>query len=127
MTVKPHNKTPFPVEFIVDTGSPHTFIDENITSNVRIFALNLAFDSQILIGGTKIGLYKLGDTDLFFADENNQRSTIPFNSMKVSQNARPGSKSVYTATSILGTDFLLETEGSLLVNPSKNIAYIEIP
>jgi hypothetical protein len=32
---------PFPVSFIVDTGSPVTFIDEFYSSKFRIFAKNL--------------------------------------------------------------------------------------
>ncbi len=54
-TVKINDKAPIPILFLVDTGSPFTFVDEFNTSKIRLFASNLKSYKDMLLGGTKVG------------------------------------------------------------------------
>ncbi len=117
---------PFPVRFIVDTGSEDTIIDENVTASVRIFAKNLEFDKFSLLAGTKIGFYKLGKAEITFIDAEGDGKTLQFEGMGVTANARTGKSSTYIPISLLGMDFFLETGSKLIIDSAKNSAYIEV-
>lgn len=124
-TVNFSGRVPIPVSFIVDTGSPFTFVDEFNSAKVRIFTKNLTFDRDALMGGTKVAMYKAGNVVIKFRDEANGLFEIKFNEMKVAQTEWTRREAIYSGASILGLDFFLENKLSLHVNPAKNIAYIE--
>jgi hypothetical protein len=63
-SIKFDNRPSIPVLFIVDTGSPVTFVDEFVSSKVRIYTKNLVFDHDALLGGTKVGMYNCGKVAL---------------------------------------------------------------
>jgi len=126
-SIKYPNRVPFPVRFIVDTGSEDTIIDENIAATVRIFAKNLDFEKFSLLAGTKISYYKLGAVDLTFVDDKGERATLSFRSMKVTGNARPSKASQYIPISLLGMDFFLESGSRLMIDPINDSAYIAVP
>ena len=111
--------------FIVDTGSPETFIDEFVTSKFRILTKNLKKSNSILMGGTKIDLFELGKVMMYFRDENDRSVSLKFNNLKVSQTAWTREGSTYLSTSLLGMDFLLENKLSLFVNPDRKEGYLE--
>ncbi|MGC8993710.1 MAG: hypothetical protein ACP5JK_03025 [Candidatus Aenigmatarchaeota archaeon] len=113
-----------PTIFIVDTGSSETFVDEFTLSKFRIYTKSLSFDSYVIMGGTKIALYKLGKVKLIFRDINRNPVAIDFNSLKVSETAWRRVGKIYSPVSIIGLNFFLETQLALFVNPSKMEGYI---
>ncbi|MEM5869593.1 MAG: hypothetical protein QXR09_00260 [Candidatus Aenigmatarchaeota archaeon] len=113
-----------PVVFIVDTGSPETFVDEFTTSKFRILTKNLQLDHYMIMGGTKIALFKLGKVKINFKDINGNLASIDFSNLKVAETAWKRAGMIYSSISILGLDFLAETKLSLFVNPSKKEGYL---
>ena len=113
-----------PIKFVVDTGSPVTFIDEFDAKKFRIFTKNLKLDNHLLMAGTKIALYKIGKAVIYFKDESSNLQKMEFDELKVSQSAWSRAGTTYTGTSILGMDFLNENELHLFVDSKNNIAYI---
>jgi len=114
-----------PVVFIVDTGSPETFIDEFVVSKFRILTKNLKFSNSMMMGGTKVGLYSLGKVTVNFRNGNKNLIPVKFDNLKVSQTSWTKAGTVYSSTSILGMNFLLENKLSLFVNPDRREGYIE--
>ncbi len=110
---------------MVDTGSPITFIDEFVSSKVRIYAKNLEFDHSALMGGAKVAMYRAGKIVLGFRDEKGALVPIEFDGMMVAKTQWTRKEAMYSGVSILGLDFLLKNAASLFVDPSKKSAYIE--
>ena len=113
-----------PVIFIVDTGSNKTFISDTDASRIRIFTKNLEIEGPILMGGTKVNLYKLGKVVMNFRNEKGEIESIEFNNLKVAESAWTRKGVVPIVVSILGMDFLLENRLHLFVDPSKKEGYI---
>lgn len=114
-----------PVVFIVDTGSPETFIDEFVASKFRIMTKNLKFSNSMLMGGTKVDLFNLGEVVINFRGENKNLVRVKSKNLKVSQTSWTKQGTIYSSTSILGMNFLLENKFSLFVNPDKREGFIE--
>jgi len=114
-----------PVVFIVDTGSPETFVDEFVASKLRVMAKNLRFSNSILMGGTKVDLFSLGKVIINFKDENKNLARVGFSNLKVSKTSWTKPGTTYSSTSLLGMNFLLENKFSLFVNPDKREGYLE--
>jgi hypothetical protein len=121
------DRAPIPIEFIIDTGSPITFVDEFSSQKVRVFADNLTFDRELMMTGTKIGFYKLDKAKIHFKGSEGQIIPIEYNDLKVSKSQwnRPGA--VYDPVSILGLDFLNKTNSNLFLDPKRDVGYIEFP
>jgi len=113
-----------PVLFIIDTGSPETFIDEFVASKFRVSTKNLKHSNSIIMGGTKIDLFIVGKSFINFKGKNSDLVSVEFNNLKISQTAWTRTGSIYSSTSILGMNFLSETKLSLFVNPSKREGYV---
>jgi len=118
-------RPPIPVSFIVDTGSPFTFVDEFDSAKVRIFTKNLTFDRDSLMGGTKVAMYKAGEVAMKFKNEAGGLFEIKHSDMKVAQTAWTRKEAIYSGMSILGLDFFLKNKLSLHINTIKDTAYIE--
>jgi ribonuclease HIII len=106
-SIKFDNRPSIPVLFIVDTGSPVTFVDEFVSSKVRIYTKNLVFDHDALLGGTKVGMYNCGKVALNFKNGNGAVTSISLNNMKVSKSQWSRKEAIYSSTSIIGLDFFL--------------------
>lgn len=91
----------YAVKFIVDTGSPTSFIDEHVTERFRIYAKNFKLKEQVILAGNKIGL------------------------ISVKENITTGKHATIIPVSILGMDFLYKTKAKLVVKPSEKNAFIE--
>jgi hypothetical protein len=118
-------KSPIPIVFIVDTGSPETFIDEFITKDVRVSTDNLDFDHHALLAGTKIGMYRLGSSTISFRTSNDSLQKFEFTKLMLARSLWRRKEAIYAPVSILGLNFFLETKTSLHVDPANNEAYIE--
>jgi len=124
-TVKFSGRPPIPVAFIVDTGSPFTFVDEFNSAKVRVFTKNLTFDHDSYMEGTKIAMYKAGEVAMKFKNEAGDLFEINYNDMKVAKTEWTRREAVYSGVSILGLDFFLKNKFSLHINTIKDTAYIE--
>ena len=113
-----------PVKFVVDTGSNKTFIPETSAAKVRIFTKNLELEESVLMGGTKVNLYKLGKVIMNFRNEKGEIESIGFSNLKVAESAWTRKGVVSAEVAILGMDFLLENKLHLFVDPSKREGYI---
>ncbi len=118
------NRPAIPVLFVIDTGSPVTFVDEFQSSKVRIYAKNLAFDHDALMGGTKIRMYCGGYVKMGFLDEKDALVNMNCN-MMVAETAWTRKEATYTASSIIGLDFFLNNKVKLYADLDKNEAYME--
>ena len=114
------------VTFIIDTGSPITFVDEFVSSKVRIYTKNLRFDHDALMGGTKIAMYNAGDVIVDFIDSEGTLAKLSFKDMIVAKTEWTRKEAIYSGVSIIGLDFLSQVGAKLVVDPGKNVAYLEI-
>lgn len=124
--VKFAEKPPIPITFVVDTGSANTFVDEQQTSAMRIFARSYKFLKYSHLGGTMISHHEVGGVKMTFYTSEKARKDIKFDGITIVKNAKPGKSAIYEPVSIIGMNFLEETNASLYVNPSKGEAYIEL-
>lgn len=115
------------IKFIVDTGSTDSFIGEIDAIKLRIPISRLGKNEEKqgrgLAGGSII-LYAIKNVTLSFLSENKRIEKIHFQHMDVGLSARKDEKS-RIRESILGNDFLLKNNLTLVFNPSKQIAYLE--
>lgn len=119
------NRAPTGVTFIVDTGSPVTFVDEFVSSKVRMYTKNLEFDHNALMGGTKVAMYNAGAVTIDFRDAEYTLAKMQIENMMVARTEWSRKGAIYSAVSILGLDFLSETKTTLVVDPNNEVAYIE--
>ena len=124
-SVRINGHSPVPVVFLVDTGSQYTFVDEFTTQKVRVFTDNLDPADTILLGGTKIDLYKVGTAEFNFHVGDNQLEKIVYNDLKVSKSGWTRKEAIYSPISLLGMDFLLNNKLTLFLQPDKEEGYIE--
>ncbi len=124
-TVTPRDRIAIPIVFVIDTGSPHTFIDSVSAYRARIFTKNLTQHAVTLMGGNKVGLYMLGEARINFRTQNDDLFAVPLKGMKVSEEMRSGKRSITSPVSILGMDFLLESKSSLFADPFAKVAYLD--
>jgi len=127
VSVRFTGRPPIPVMLIVDTGSPVTFVDEYNSSKVRVFAKNLPFDHDALLGGTKIAVHNAGKAVINFRTSEDELLPVEFSSMKIARTEWTRKEAVYSSTSVLGLDFFLENKALLYVNPYKGVAYMDVP
>ena len=120
----PPKNLPLPIELVVDTGSPETFVDEIDLLKFRIFAKSYHFSNEMFMAGTKVALYEVGKATMNFRNEQNNLEVVDFGNLKVAGSAWKRPEAISTGTSILGMNFLLETRLHLFVDPANNLAYL---
>ena len=123
-SVRFSKKAPIPVRFIVDTGSPVTFVDEFVSSKIRIYANNLPLDHSALMGGSKIAMHSAGSVEMSFINQENSltRMEMP---LLVAKTEWTRKGKIYSGTSIIGLDFFVKNKARLFMDPYNKIAYIE--
>ncbi len=112
------------VKFIVDTGSPKTFISEIEATLMNVPMSKLNFAEQALLAGTKIELAPIEDVMLSF-NVGGEIKTFR-TKIYVARSMRTGKHSLQSGNSLIGSDFLESTGLALYFNPSKKIAYLEL-
>ena len=124
-SVKFSGKSPIPVVFIIDTGSPVTFVDEFVSSKVRIYARNLHFDHDALMGGSKIAMHNAGAVEFSFINDKETLTKVT-SDLLVAKTEWTRKGKVYSGTSIIGLDFFMKNKAKLFMDPHGNIAYIDL-
>lgn len=115
------------LSFIIDTGSPKTFISEKDALIFQIPFNALKFKEHIKLGGSKYELLSGKNVKLCFKTE--EEKLIDFNfSLTVSRTTKSTKEGILesrSCPSIIGTDFLAQNDLSLYFQPSKGVYYIE--
>ncbi len=119
------DRAPIVVTFIVDTGSPVTFVDEFVSSKARVYTKNLNFDHGALMGGTKVAMHNAGSVTMNFRDTADSLAAFQFTNIMVAKTQWTRKEAIYSSVSILGLDFLIETKTKLVVDSNNNTAYLE--
>ena len=106
---------------IVDTGSPITLIGPLDTKRMRISKLQLnrleGRNKPVNIGGGQILTKIINNSKLKFGDHLEIDMPVEFPIKGEENPVQP---------SLLGVDFLLKTKSTLVFNPNKKEAYLEI-
>lgn len=115
------------IVFIVDTGSPDSFIG---TTDMLIKGIKpgkkLYYDK---IAGGKYTIYEVKNVDMYVRNQNNKTIKLKIGDFKGAEptpskeSAKMGSK--WQVPSIIGMDFLLKHKLSLFVAAHVNKAYLE--
>lgn len=116
-----------PVTFIVDTGSPRSFLSEGEALKLGLPTNALTHDSQIRMGGSIYNLYKTKSFNFIFKTENQQ--TVSMNSAsffvaKTTRKTEDAKRESENFPCIVGTDFFIEHLLCLFFDPSNNEYYI---
>jgi len=110
-----------PIKAIVDTGSPVTLVGSLDTTRMRISPFSLknleGRNKPVNIGGGQITTKILDGTTLKFGSGFEVNMPVDFPISGESNPFQP---------SLLGIDFLLKTKATLIFNPDKKEAYLEI-
>ena len=121
------------VVFIVDTGSPLTMLSEGDALKLKVPIGNLRdspIDRKHIYMGGSISEIKLipKQLDLVFKDDQSKAASVTLPNICVALSTKHDNRHKQIAQgspSIMGLDFLRDNGFTLVVDPKKNIAYLE--
>jgi len=115
------------VYFIVDTGSPKTFISEKDALAFQLPLSTLKFKEHIRLGGSKYEILGGKRVKFYFKTDDGKPITFDFDLTvaKTTKKTQEGIQESRSCPSILGTDFLIKNDLGLHFYPSKSIYYLE--
>lgn len=120
----------FPIYFVIDTGSPETFISEGEAIKVNLPLGKFSFEKHTSMGGSKYELNILRkSTTFYFKSEEGKSVKITLPLIKVSKGTKKGQidrQIAFNFPSIIGTDFLEKNGFVLYCNLKENKCYLEI-
>jgi len=115
------SKSSIPINAIIDTGSPITLIGPLDTKRMRISKIQLnnleGRNKPVNIGGGQIQTRIIENSRLRFMEDLEVDMPVEF---PITGEANP------IQPSLLGVDFLLKTKSTLVFNPTKKEAYLEL-
>lgn len=113
--------------FVVDTGSPKTFISEKDALTLQIPMNTLKFLEHMRLGGSKYELLTGKPIKLYFKtdDEKSKDFDLDITIAKTTKTSQEGIQEAMSCPSIIGTDFLIKNGLSLIFRPSKDVFYLE--
>lgn len=117
-----------PIEFLIDTGSNITFLDESDLQRLSISPKLLSpSDKQphLSIGGGTFGLHKINDVRLFLKTQENTAFTVDLPKIEVSLGVRKGDSLKGVGMSIIGMDFITENKFILFCDTERSEYYLE--
>lgn len=121
LKVEELSKSSIPIHAIIDTGSPITLIGSLDTKRMRISKIQLnsleGRNKPVNIGGGQIHTKIINNSKLRFIDNFEVEMPVEFPIKGEENSLQP---------SLLGVDFLLKTKSTLVFNPAKKEAYLEI-
>lgn len=115
------------ISFIVDTGSPTTFISEKDALALQIPFRALRFKEHMKLGGAKYELLSGKKVKLYFKTDEPKSISFDFNLTiaKTTKTTQEGIQEARSCPSIIGTDFLIQNKLGLVFWPSKEIFHLE--
>jgi len=112
------------VSFVIDTGSPYTFLSERDAEKLKIPLKELETDKKLIgLGGKPFELLFFRHGKFNFRTEEGTIHSICW-SIRL-RNYAEQQKYREELPSILGTDFIKDNKFVLYYNPSRSIAYFE--
>lgn len=117
------------IEFVIDTGSPYSFLNETEIHRLQIPIKDRISREEINIGGSHYQSIGLPKITMYLLTEDHPNKHVSFlTSLQVLKTTRQSTEKIQTAQalpSILGMDFLFEQKISLHVIPTENLAYLQ--
>lgn len=116
-----------PVEFLVDTGSNITFLDENDINRLQIShkLFSPSEKQHLMIGGGTFKLFEIKKIILNFKTDLNQTVKFELPHIEVGIGVRKHDTERGVQTSILGMDFIVANKLILHIDTEKNEYYLE--
>ena len=117
------------VNFIVDTGSPKSFLSEGDALRLQIPIDSLREPTPIRMGGGRYQVFKTKSFSFFFKKDDNETHKIEMPNFFVAKTAKKSDQAIFESQnfpSILGVDFFMMNSLSLHFDPNSNIMYIEL-
>ena len=117
-----------PIKFIVDTGSPRTFISttDAIKFGLENYIKEDSLKDSVRMGETEIILGHIENTVIYFKDENSKLCTLKIPELCVAKTKiMIDPTKIMRLPSILGMDFLKEFDFNLHYLRAPNIAYLD--
>jgi len=113
--------------FVVDTGSPKTFISEKEALQFQIPTRALSFKEYIRLGGSKFEILTGKKGELYFKTDDGRSKKYDFSVVvvKTTRTTREGIQESRSCPSILGTDFLTQHNLGLVFRPAQGVYYLE--
>lgn len=119
-----------PIYFIIDTGSPISFISEEEAKRANFPLNKFTFETHTRMAGGKHELKILKKpVSLYLKNEKGNSSILKLSSLKISQSTSKAVKEKEVASqfpSIIGTDFLEENNLILYCDLKNNNCYLEL-
>lgn len=115
------------LSFIIDTGSPTTFISEKDALSLQIPFKALRFKEHMRLGGSKYELLSGKRIKIYFKTDESKLTSFDFDLIvaKTTKKTHIGIQEARSCPSIIGTDFLIQNNLGLIFWPSKGIYYLE--
>lgn len=112
------------VKFIIDTGSPFTFLGWDDAAKQERLLKNLRIKETALMGGGKMNIAEIPDAvALMFKNENGELCALELPNFSLAD--RPSKKGDMFSPSIIGLDFLRSNNFKLVVDMKNKQAYLE--
>ena len=116
------------VMFVVDTGSPKTFISERDALAFQLPFSALSFKQFIRLGGSKYELLGGKHAEVYFRDDDGKPFKFDYDLTvaRTTKKTQDGIAESRSCPSILGTDFLIQHRLGLVFRPAKAEYYLEM-
>jgi phosphorylcholine metabolism protein LicD len=115
------------ISFLIDTGSPKTFISEKDAMVLQIPMKSLKFSEFIKLGGSKYEMLNGKPVKIYFKNDEGKSKVFDF-SLTIAKTTKKTKEAINESRacpSIIGTDFLTQHDLSLFFRPAKSTCYLE--
>ena len=116
-----------PVYFILDTGSPKSFLSEGEALRLHFPLNSLKESGPLKMGGSRYILLTTREVSFIFKTNENKTHNIEFSSFAIAKSTKRTSEGIRESQnfpSILGMDFLRENKLILYLDPAKEDTYL---
>jgi hypothetical protein len=118
------------IDFIIDTGSPDSYMSDNDVRRLQIPIKNRSSAGEVDFGGSRFNQIYLPKFDMYLLKENKQRKDylslkVLLSALKTTKTSEHKTRIAQSLPSILGLDFLKEQKLSLHVILTEGLAYLQ--
>ncbi len=116
------------IRFVLDTGSPYSFLSEKEVLRLQIPIKDRVIAGEVDFGGSRFNRVELPPVILHLLLEDKIRYTsfdVHLKALKTTKQSPEKRRTAQALPSVLGMDFLTEQKLSLHLFPSEKIAYLE--
>lgn len=116
------------ISFVIDTGSPESFISQAEVEKLQIPTKNRPVEGEIDVGGSRFKKIDIQKITLHLLKEGSSAMlslSTKLSALKTTKTSEHKKSIAHTLPSILGLDFLMTHNLSLHVFPKEKIAYLQ--